>query len=141
MTAAQGQLVLRDPPGQPGASKRPVLTAVANRHPDTMSTPKRRATADAAAPTAATASANTAPAASGNTASTTSVTANAVNAERTDSAREANRRSHPRTVDGARPSRIAIARWPRPAALSTNAEPITAAVSARRASASTSSNT
>jgi hypothetical protein len=118
-----------------------VLTAVANRHPDTMGTPNRRATADAAAPTAPTASANAVPAASGSTASTTSVTAKAVNAARTDSAREPNRRSHPRTVDGARPNRIAIARCPRPAALSINAEPITATVSARRANASTSSNT
>jgi hypothetical protein len=102
--------VLQDRLGQPGANNQPVVAAVANRHPDTMDTPKRRAAAEAAAPTAPTASANTSPAASGSTASTTSVTANAVNAERTDSAREANRRSHPRTVDAGRPSRAAIAR-------------------------------
>jgi hypothetical protein len=51
---------------------------------------------------------------------------------RTASARPANRRSHPRTVDAARPATPAILRCPSPAAAASSAAPITAAESARR---------
>jgi hypothetical protein len=140
-TAAQGQLVLIDSAGQPGASNRPALTALANRQPDTTRTPNRRAAAAAAAPIASTASPNRVDAAAGNEASTATVTASAVNAARTASARERIRRSQPRTVDTARPNRSAIRRWPNPAALSASAEPITSTASARRTSASTGNST
>ena len=51
---------------------------------------------------------------------------------RTSSARAANRRSHPRTVDAGRPSLTAIVRCPAPAAAASSAAPITAPSSARR---------
>ena len=51
---------------------------------------------------------------------------------RTSSARAANRRSHPRTVDAGRPSTAAIVRCPAPAAAASSAAPITAPASARR---------
>ena len=50
---------------------------------------------------------------------------------RTSSARAANRRSHPRTVDAGRPSTAAIVRCPAPAAAASSAAPITAPASAR----------
>ena len=51
---------------------------------------------------------------------------------RTCSARAANRRSHPRTVEAGRPSTAAIVRCPAPAAAASSAGPITAPASARR---------
>ena len=64
-----------------------------------------------------------------------------MNADRSASARTASRRSQPRTVAAARPSRPAIARQPRPAAASLSASPITPAPSARRTSTQAGSNT
>ena len=52
-------------------------------------------------------------------------TASAVNAARTDSARPANRRNHPRTVAAGRPTNAAIRRCPTPAAFATRPAPIT----------------
>jgi para-nitrobenzyl esterase len=53
-----------------------------------------------------------------------------VNNTRTSSARAPNRRSQPRTVAAGRPNPAAIGRWPSPAALANNAEPITDTASA-----------
>jgi len=137
-TAAQGQLVLIDSCGQPGANNRPALTALARRQPDTMLTPNRRA---AAIPIASTASANKPPADTGTSASTANVNASAVNAARTASARNPNRRSQPRTVESGRLNPAAMLRCPNPTALPASADPITSTSSARRANALTGSST
>jgi hypothetical protein len=60
---------------------------------------------------------------------------------RTCSARPANRRSHPRTVDAGRPSICAAFRNPAPAAAASSAAPITAPESARRDKSRTGSST
>lgn len=56
-------------------------------------------------------------------------------------ARRAPARSHPRTVDGARPRRVAIVRCPCACVLATNAWPITSAPSRRRGTEQASSST
>jgi transcriptional regulator with XRE-family HTH domain len=60
---------------------------------------------------------------------------------RTCSARPANRRSHPRTVDAGRPSPAATFRNPAPAAAASSAAPVTAPASARRDKSYTGSST
>jgi hypothetical protein len=52
-----------------------------------------------------------------------------------------NRRSQPRTVDGGRPSRSAIFRWPTPLTCSISAEPITSTLSRRRSRQLSGNNT
>jgi len=125
--AHQGQLVLINLGVEPGASNRPPVTAEASSHADNPLTtsPQRPTTATAAAATAATASANPPPAGLGNTGAGSSATNNSVNPTRTSSARDRNRRTHPRTVPSARPNRPAIRRYPQPSADNTNPEPIT----------------
>jgi len=128
--------------GQDTVSNRPFVTADAASHGDTAPSCGHRAATATAAPTiAATASANSDPAAAGNTGSGQVSTSSAVNATRTACARAANRRNQPRTVSGGRPSTTAIARHPAPAAFAASAAPITSARSARRANATTGSNT
>ena len=85
--------------GHDGASSSPHVTAAASSHRDT--TPTARAAAAAAAATAATASATPGPAGAGNGGSVTRPAASAVNTHRTCSARAANARSQPRTVEAA----------------------------------------
>jgi hypothetical protein len=120
----------------PGHSNRPAVTADASSHGDNTDTawPQRRATAPAAATIAATASASSEPPGAGSRGSGSSAHASAVNADRSGPAREANRRSQPRTVATGLPSNCAIGRCPRPAAARASAAPITVAASARRAS-------
>jgi hypothetical protein len=126
-----------------GANSRPDVTAQANSHGDNADTagPQRRATAVAAATIALTASATCDPPGAGSRGSGSSVHNNAVNAERTGPAREANRRSQPRTVAAGRPNRSAIRRCPKPFAAHPNAAPITPTVSARRIRQRTGNNT
>ncbi|GAA2611714.1 hypothetical protein GCM10010436_12960 [Paractinoplanes durhamensis] len=128
---------------QGGPSSPPCDTADANNHGDTMSrNPGHRdSTATVAANTAATASANPVGAANGAAVPGSTSTAKAVNPARTDSARSAKRRSHPRTVDAGRPTSTAICRCPQPAAFATSDAPITSTTSARRDSPITGSNT
>lgn len=64
-----------------------------------------------------------------------------MNNTRTSSARALNRRNQPRTVEAGRPNATAIGRWPEPVALASNADPITAAESARRANQTAGNNT
>ena len=91
--------------GQDGASNLPPEAADAANHGDTApSTGHLAATATAAPTIAATASANRDCAAAGTTGSGPQSTSSTVNATRTASAREANRRSHPRTVSTGRPA-------------------------------------
>ena len=65
ISAAQGELVLIDPVGQPGANNRPAVAAPTTCHTVTPITANRATTARAAAPIAATASAHTDPAGAG----------------------------------------------------------------------------
>ena len=131
----QGQLVLGDPAwgagGHPGASSRAPLHATATRAdvtaPMTDRSPKRAATADRAAPTAATTSPHPDPVAFGIDTSTPAATATEMNQCRTTSARPVITRSHPRTVDPGIPSRCPIRRCPAPAALATTAAQISPA--------------
>jgi hypothetical protein len=134
--------VLIDSGGQPGVSSRPPDAADAIRHGDNPTTTGHlEAVPAAAASTAATASRNGEPAAAAGTGSTPTPTSNTVKNPRTASAREANARSHPRTVAPGRPSRAAIGRHPDPAAFAASAAPITSTASARRTSTDTGSNT
>ena len=141
--AHQGQLVLITPTPVPGASSRPPVTAAASSHGDSASAPRpqRRTTAAAAATIAATASPAGEPPGAGSSGSGSSAHSTPVNADRRASARDANRRSQPRTVEAGRPACSATRRCPSPAAAPASAAPITAAVSARRASTLTGSNT
>jgi hypothetical protein len=66
---------------------------------------------------------------------------NVVNISRQCAARHAKRRSQPRTVLTGRPSITAILRCPIPLALASNPVPITAALSALRASPNAGSST
>jgi hypothetical protein len=134
--------VLIDTGGQPGASRRPPETAQAIRQGDSPTTPGHlEPTPTAAASTAATASANPDPTAAAGTGSTPTPTSNTVKNIRTAPARNANARSHPRTVAPGRPSRPAIDRHPDPTALAVNAAPITSTVSALRTSTDTGNST
>ena len=129
--------------GGDSANNWPLLSAAATSHADNVATaaPQRRATAAAAANTAATASANAEPAGTNPAGSASRSRTSPVNTRRNTSAREANRRSQPRTVAAGRANTPAMRRAPHPAARAANPAPITAAVSARRANASTGSNT
>lgn len=134
--------MLIDSGGQPGASRRPPEAADAIRHGDSPTTTGHLdPVPTAAASTAATASRNGEPAAAAGTGSTPTPTSSTVKNTRTAAAREANTRSHPRTVAPGRPSRAAIGRHPDPAALAASAAPITSTASARRTSTDTGSNT
>ena len=127
--------------GQPGANSRPAVTAAATCQTGTSPRENRAPAAAAAAPIAAIASAHPDPAGPGNTGSGANARHHRVNTTRTASTRPANRRNQPRTVPGGRPSSTAIRRCPTPAVFDASAAPITAAVSARRASISTGSST
>lgn len=129
--------------GGEGASKLPWVNAAAICHADNVATtdPHRPTIAAAAASTAATASANGDPAGPAGAVSERTRTANPVNTMRIGSAREANRRSQPRTVPAGRPNAAAIHRCPRPAALASRPALITAATSARPDSATAGSST
>jgi len=135
--------VLINSTARAGASNPPRDTAEANNHGDTVSRNpgQRDNTATVAANTAATASPNPVPAANGGAVPGSTSTARAVNAARTDPARPAKRRSHPRTVDAGRPTNCAIRRCPQPAAFATRAAPITSTTSARLDNPITGSNT
>ncbi len=134
--------MLIDTGGQQGASSREPETAQAIRQGDSPTTFGHRAAAPIdAAITDATASANTDPAAAAGTGSGASVTSSAVNNPRTASAREENRRNHPRTVAPGRPNRSATRRHPNPAALSASPAPTTSTASARRTSTETGNST
>lgn len=99
----QGQFALSTICASPGASSRADDTAAASSHADSASTlPQRPAAAAAAATIAATASAAGDPAGPGSSGSGSSAHASAVNPARSASAREANRRSQPRTVAAGR---------------------------------------
>ncbi len=128
-----GSARVAPPPGQPGASSSPPLAADAAAHTGTSpSCGHRAATADAAPATADTAAATGPAAPAGITGSGLVRASSTVKNTRTSSARPANRRSHPRTVDAGRPARPAILRCPSPPAAASSAAPITAAASARR---------
>jgi hypothetical protein len=114
------------------ASSRPPVTADANCH--RQATPSRAAATSPAAATAATASPTRLPDGSTRTKPGSSHTAQRVRCARTVSATTTNRDSHPRTVDRHAPTAVAIGRCPNPAARSSNARPIVAAQSPRRAS-------
>lgn len=105
---AQGELVLIDPVGQPGANNRPAQAAPTTCHTVTPTTGNRATTAATAARIAATASAHTEPTACGTTGSGATAHNRPVNQPRTASARPANRRSHSRTVPSGRFSNPAI---------------------------------
>lgn len=129
--------------GDDGDNNPPCVNAAATCHTDNVATTAghRRPIAVAAACTATTASATGEAAGPAGTLPGSTRTANAVNAARTGSARETNRRSQPRTVAAGRPSAFAIPRCPPPAALASRPAPITATTSARRANATNGSNT
>ena len=125
--------MLRPAGGQPGASSSPPLAADAAAHTGTAPTAGQRCATAAAAPATADTAAATGPAApAGITGSGLVLASSTVKNTRTCSARPANRRSHPRTVDGGRPSICAVFRNPAPAAATSSAAPITAPASARR---------
>jgi hypothetical protein len=140
-SAAQGELVLIDPVGQPGASNSPAEAAPTTCHTVTSTTANRAATATAAARIAATTSAHTDPAGAGTTGSTATAHNRRTNQPRTASARPPNRASHPRTVPNGRCNIAAIGRAPIPAAFAVIAAPTTPTESARRSSTPTGSST
>jgi hypothetical protein len=128
--------------GQPGDSSRPPLAALASRHGDTLPTPGQREDAATTAPaTAATATANADGPCAGGTGSVPVSTSSLVKKTRTASARDPNRRSHPRTVPAARPVAAAIGRTPVPDAFAASASPITSARPARLSSANAGKST
>ena len=133
-SVAQGELVLIDPVGQPGASSRPPQAAPITCHTVTPVTANRAATATTVARIAATASAHTEPAGRGATGSGATAHNSVVNQPRTASTRPPNRRSHSRTVPSGRSSNPAIGRAPAPAAFAAIAAPTTPTASARRSS-------
>lgn len=138
---AQGELVLIDPVGQPGASNRPAQAPATTCHTVTPVTVNRAITAAATARIAATASAHTDPIACGTTGSGATAHNKSVNQPRTASARPANRRNHPRTVPNGRSNNSATGRAPNPAAFAAIAAPTTPTASARRTSTPSGSNT
>src|SRR5205809_2657180 len=140
-SAAQGELVLIDPGGQPGASNRPDDAAPTTCHTVTPVTANRADTATTAACIAATASAHTDPADPGSTGSAATAHNRPVNQPRAASAREPKRRNHSRTVPSGRSTSPAIGRAPNPAAFATIAAPTTPTASARRSSTPTGSST
>jgi len=125
-----GSARVAPPPGQPGASSSPPLAADAATHTGTPPSSGHRAVTAPA--TAATAAATGLASPADITGSGLVRASSTVKNTRTSSARPANRRSHPRTVDAARPARPAILRCPSPPAAASSAAPITAAASARR---------
>ena len=141
ISSRQGQLVLIVSSGQPGASNRPFEITVATAQTGTSPARNRAPSAPAAAVTAAIASAHADPAGPGSTGSAASARHQPVNTTRTASIRSVNRRNQPRTVSAGRPSSAPIHRYPEPVALAARADPITAAMSARRASTPTGNNT
>ena len=141
ISAAQSELVLIDPDGQPGASNRPAETAPATCHTVTPMTANRAVTAAAAASIAATTSAHTDPAGPGNTGSGATAHNSRVNQPRTASTRPPNRRSHPRTVPNGRSTNAATGLAPNPVAFAAIAAPTTPTASARRSSTPTGSST
>jgi hypothetical protein len=138
---AQGELVLIDPAGQPGASSRPAQTAPTTCHTVTPVTANRATTAAAAARIAATASVHSEPAGVGSTGSGATAHNRPVNQPRTASTRPPNRRSHSRTVSSGRSSNPATGLAPNPAAFAVIAAPTTPAASARRSSTPSGSST
>jgi hypothetical protein len=138
---AQGELVLIDPVGQPGASNRPAQAPATTCHTVTPTTANRATTAAATARIAATASAHTDPIACGTTGSGATAHNSVVNQPRTASARPPNRRSHSRTVSTGRSSNPATDPAPSPAAFAVIAAPTTPASSARRSSTPNGSST
>ena len=92
-------------PGQPGAISSPPLAADAAVHTGTVPSSGQRCATATAAPAIADTAAATGPAApAGITGSGLVRASSTVKNARTSSARAANRRSHPRTVDAGRPS-------------------------------------
>ena len=133
MTGDTGQFALQPPAGQPGATSRPPLAADAAAHTGTCPSRGHRAPTAAAAPAIAdTAAASTLAAPAGITGSGAVPASSTAKNTRTVPARDANRRSHPRTVSAGRPSSRVILRYPAPDAAASSAAPITAAASARR---------
>ena len=131
--ARNGSARVAPTPGQPGAISSPPLAADAAVHTGTVpSSGQRCATATAAPAIADTAAATGSAARAGITGSGLVRASSTVKNARTASARAANRRSHPRTVEAGRPSPAAIVRCPAPAAAASSAAPITAPASARR---------
>ncbi len=141
ISVAQGELVLIDPVGQPGASNSPDEAAPTTCHTVTPVTANRAATATAAARIAATASAHTDPTGCGGTGSGATAHNSVVNQPRTASTRPPKRRSHSRTVPSGRASNPAIGRAPTPAAFAAIAAPTTPAASARRSNTPNGSST
>lgn len=138
--ARQGRLVLDAPPGvspgQPGDNNRPPLAAEATCQLDASPATATPATTAAnrcraavtSSPTAASASPINDPAGPGGATSIPVATPARVKNTRTTSARPANRRSHPRTVEPGTPTSAATRRQPAPdAALAINADMITCA--------------
>jgi hypothetical protein len=132
---------------QPGAAQR--AARVASRPPPVSDEanlhggrgPNRRTAAAAAAPIAPTASANAEPAGATGPSIGSNATAQRVKCSRIRSAIAPNRRSQPRTVAAGTPRRAAIGRCPDPAAFATNASPMSATASRRRARPSSGSST
>src|ERR1019366_7876914 len=113
-----------------GASSKPALAHEANSHGGRGQS--RRTPGAPARPRASNASANTESRGSSGPACGSRLCSSRVNNTRTSSARPPKRPSPPRTVDAGRPNPAAIKRCPAPAALTSNAEPITDPASARR---------
>jgi len=119
-----------------------LVAAHATCHGDTLSINGHRLrAAPATAQITTTASAKALPVAAGTCGSGSRPASTTVNQERTDSAAWAKARSQPRTVSAGRPNSPAMDRKPAPAALASNAAPITTATSARRNKATTGNNT
>lgn len=134
-------------PGQPGASSRPPLAALATRHPggaaSSGSAPAKRCrTAAASRPCAASASPNTDPVGATGGRSIPTPSPALVKNTRTGSTRPAKRRSQPRTVVPGTANPSAIRRHPTPeAAFATNADQMISAEYIRRSRHNTGSST
>src|SRR5664280_2044155 len=118
----KGELVLQSRP--------PPVTNEASDH--TGRGPKRRTATIPSMPMADTASEKADSATDRWSSATATKWAQRVKCSLIASAREANRRSHPRTVDAGRPSARAMRRCPSPRALAVSAMAITSALSRRR---------
>ncbi len=117
----------------------PVIATASSHGPARIPSCSRHART--ALPSASTASPNGEPAGRAGAGAGSSARTHRSAAAHSVSARRAPARSHPRTVDGARPRRVAIVRCPCPCALATNAWPITSAPSRRRGTEQASSST
>ena len=122
-----------------GPRSSPRLAEEANSHGGRG--PNLRVAAAAANPSACNASPSADPVAMIGAVIASNANSNVVNVSRQCAARAANRRSQPRTVLTGRPSSVAILRCPVPLALASNPVPITAALSALRASMNAGSST